>query len=231
MNDFSLHPYTPVSKVDFDCDASDHKFTLTTSKGQVKTKIVFHATNGYVSHVLPSMAGKNGVIGCRAHMIGISPNLPRTAVQLEGGFGYADFWHWILQRPNNGPYLYGLATAEKMGDYNDTTTIPDNDPIRMEMLSFLEEVFPHSFKDLTVEKDIVYDWTGVQGFTATGASIVGRPNPERRGEFVSVGHNGEGMGRCFACSVVIHEAILAELDGITTWTPPAWFPMSYRRNI
>lgn len=231
MKGFSVHPYTPVSKVDFHPEADSHKHTVKTTKGDVKARTVLHATNGYASHLLPPMLGKDGVIGCKAHMIAISPNLPETAVQLEGGFGYASFWHWILQRPNKGPYLYGLATAELFGDYNDTITHPSDHPVRAEMLSFLQDTFPHSFKELNVQKNIEYDWTGVQGFTATGASIVGRPYVERRGEFVSVGHNGEGMGRCFACSTVIHEAILAELDGNTAWTPPDWFPQSYRRNL
>jgi hypothetical protein len=160
----------------------------------------------------------------------VLPNLPESAVQLEGGFGYASFWHWILQRPNKGPYLYGLATAENMDDYNDCVTLEASAPVREQMPAFSHSAFPHSFRNPT-PADILYLWTGIQGFTATGASIVGRPDPERWGEFVSVGHNGEGMARCFACSTVIAEAIIAELDGKTDWQAPEWVPHSYKRNI
>ncbi|KAL4745063.1 hypothetical protein BDW72DRAFT_211796 [Aspergillus terricola var. indicus] len=226
----SVHPYTPVSKVTYEAAREDAPYGLVTTKGTTRAKVVLHATNGYASHLVPSMATEQGVLGCMAHMLGVSPNVPETAVQLEGGFGYASFWHWILQRPKKGPYLYGFATAEQMGEYNDTITLERSHPVRAEMLDFLCRVFPHSFANPT-EKDICYDWTGVQGFTADGSSIVGRPVAERRGEFVSVGHNGEGMGRCFACSTVITEAIIAELDGKTDWQPPAWFPYSYRRNL
>ncbi|KAL1848445.1 hypothetical protein Plec18170_008043 [Paecilomyces lecythidis] len=228
---FSIHPYTPVSQVTYDPNLEDNQYGIVTTKGTTKAKVVFHATNGYASHLLPSMATEKGVVGCISHMLAVSPNLPDTAVQLEGGFGYASFWHWLLQRPNKGPYLYGFATAEKMGNYNDTITIEGTHPVRKEMLSFLSHAFPHSFSKQTSERDICYDWTGVQGFTIDGCSIVGRPVADRRGEFVSIGHNGEGMGRCFACSTVITEAIIAQLDHKTDWEPPAWFPHSYRRNL
>ncbi|KAJ6016843.1 hypothetical protein N7451_000222 [Penicillium sp. IBT 35674x] len=231
MKDFSLHPYTPVSEVSHDPEAEDYPYTVVSTKGRTKAKTVLHATNGYASHLLPAMAQEDGVFGCKAHMLGVQPDSPSTAVQLDGGFGYASFWHWILQRPNGGPYLYGLATAEKVGDYNDTISFDSSPAVRDEMLAFLRKVFPYSFSNQISENDITYDWSGVQGFTMTGSSIVGRPVPERRGEFVSVGHNGEGMGRCFACSTIITEAILAQLDGRMDWEPPKWFPNSYRRNI
>ncbi|KAL2809117.1 FAD dependent oxidoreductase [Aspergillus granulosus] len=211
MRNFSIHPYTPVSEVVHDPGRGDHEYAVVTTKGTTRAKVVLHATNGYASHLLPSLAGEDGIIGCTAHMLGVSPNLPETAAQLEGGFGYASFWHWILQRPNKGPYLYGLATAAKMGEYNDTITLDKSNSVRGEMLSFLERAFPHSFASLDTG-NISYDWTGVQGNTKDGCSIVGRPAADKRGEFISAGHNGEGMGRCFACSTVITEAILAQLD-------------------
>ncbi|CAG8264736.1 unnamed protein product [Penicillium olsonii] len=231
MKKFTLHPYTPVSGVLCDPDVADYQYTVVSTKGKTRAKTVLHATNAYASHILPSMSENDGVFGCKAHMLGVQPNLQDTAIQLEGGFGYASFWHWILQRPNKGPYLHGFATAEMVGDFNDTITLETTHPARKEMLSFLRKAFPHSFSDQTCEKDVTYDWTGIQGFTMTGCSIVGRPVATHRGEFVSVGHNGEGMGRCFACSTVVTDAILAQLDGKTDWEPPAWFPHSYRRNM
>ncbi|KAL3482628.1 FAD dependent oxidoreductase [Aspergillus germanicus] len=175
---FSLHPYTPVMEVTYNPELEDAPYGIVTTKGTTRAKAVFHATNSYASHLLPSMGTKEGVRGCMAHMLGVQPNLPETAIQLEGGFGYASFWHWILQRPKKGPFLYGFAEAEGMAD----------------MLAFLAKFFPHTFSEQTAGKDIWYDWTGVQGFTADGCSIVGRLVVERRGEFVSVGHNGKGMG-------------------------------------
>ncbi|KAL4791931.1 hypothetical protein BDV19DRAFT_392706 [Aspergillus venezuelensis] len=116
-------------------------------------------------------------------MLAVQPN--RTApltCQLSRGFGYQDFWHWILQRPNHGPYLYGLATAEEAGDYNDNVTLPDDNPHKRGMIDFLEHAFQHHFQDIDMKRDILYDWTGTQGFTKDGASIVGRPTLGSPGE-------------------------------------------------
>lgn len=232
MPALTIHAYTPASSVVSDFTAERYHYTVSTNRGEIKARAVFHATNGYASHLVPSLCGKDGVYGRKAHMLGVQPNItaPDTC-QLSRGFGYQDFWHWILQRPNNGPYLYGLATAEVTGDYNDNITLPENTPHRREMVQFLETVFPHHFEDIDFKRDVVYDWTGIQGFTKDGASIVGRPTKGSPGEYVSVGHNGEGMGRCFACATVATDAMLSYLKGTKSWTPPEWFPMSFARNL
>ncbi|KAF7555473.1 hypothetical protein G7Z17_g2159 [Cylindrodendrum hubeiense] len=230
MKHLTLHPYTPVWKVDYD-ESNEISYTITTSKGQVRARTILHATNGYATHLVPALQNADGVFGCSAHMLGVQPNVAEPTPVMSYGLGYRECFHWMLQRPNNGPFLYGLWKAERIGHYNDTLTLDTNNGIREEMFSFLESAYPNKFRNLTSEKDVSYDWQGVQGFTKSGASIVGRPVPERRGEFVAVGFNGEGMGRCFACASVITDAILAELKGDTDWQAPEWFPSSYKRNL
>lgn len=230
MKHLSLHPFTPVWKVDYD-EAQEFKYSLTTSKGVVLARTVLHATNGYASHLVPALQRPDGVFGCSAHMMAVQPNVEDPTPQMEYGLGYRECFHWMLQRPNAGPFLYGLWKAERIGQYNDTVTLDGNNGIRKEMFSFLESAYPNKFKNLALEKDVPYGWQGVQGFTQTGLSIVGRPEPERSGEFVAVGFNGEEMGRCFACASVISGAILAELKGDKDWQPPEWFPRSYKRNL
>ncbi|KAL5593008.1 hypothetical protein FOBRF1_012110 [Fusarium oxysporum] len=231
MPNLTIHPYTPVSAVKHDDSSAEYKYEAVSTKRTIRAKSVLHATNGYVTHLVPELRKKDGVYGRKAHMLGVTPNVADCKVQIESGFGYAEFWHWILQRPNNGPYLYGLATAEWKEDYNDTITLPPDHAVREGMLAFLEKAFPHSFDKIDASRDISYDWTGVWALTESTASIVGRAVPENHGEFVSVGHNGEGMGRCYFCSVVIVEAILAHLDGKEDWEPPEWFPKTFARNL
>jgi glycine/D-amino acid oxidase-like deaminating enzyme len=72
MKHFSVQPYTPVSRVDYDSSQEELKYTVATTKGSIRAKVVLHATNGYASHILPSLAGKDGVVGCKAHMLGIA---------------------------------------------------------------------------------------------------------------------------------------------------------------
>ncbi|KAL5593015.1 hypothetical protein FOBRF1_012117 [Fusarium oxysporum] len=230
MDKFSLHPYTPVWKVQYTDEEETHKYTLATSKGKTRARTVLHATNAYASYLCDSLVGENGVFGCGAHMLALQPNVTTNKTQLDISFGYADFWHWVLQRPNLGPYLYGLATGRYMGDFNDNLTIQDDDPSRPALIEFMEKTFPRAFQNIN-PKDITYDWKGVMGLTNNGASFVGRPKAERRGEFASVGHNGEGMGRGFIFAFVIAQAVLAELEGRKDWTPPEWFPNSFIRNL
>ncbi|KAK8088438.1 FAD dependent oxidoreductase [Apiospora hydei] len=230
----SLHPHTPVTSVTKTMEGSSPRYVVTTDTGRtLKAKVVLHATNGYASHLVPSLRGKRGVVGCMAHMLGVQPP-PSTqaaaAPQLNLGFGYADFWHWIQQRPQGGPFLYGLATAESMNKYDDCATLPDDHAVRQEMYQFLQKTFGTWFPGGNVGQYVKYDWTGIQGFTADGASIVGRPIKNSPGEFASVGHNGEGMTRCFACSSVVADMVLAYLRGDEDLSVPEWFPRAFLRD-
>jgi glycine/D-amino acid oxidase-like deaminating enzyme len=117
-----------------------------------------------------------------------------------------------------------------MNDYDDSKTIARDNIALKHMLSFLQTAFPKSFQSPDYERDVLYDWTGVQGLTKSGASYVGRPSTEKPGEFMSVGHNGEGMTRCFACASVATDAIIAYLDE-REYSPPSWLPLCYRYNI
>lgn len=101
MPALTIHAYTPASSVVSDFTAERYHYTVSTNRGEIKARAVFHATNGYASHLVPSLCGKDGVYGRKAHMLGVQPNItaPDTC-QLSRGFGYQDFWHWILQRPD-----------------------------------------------------------------------------------------------------------------------------------
>ncbi|KAF2995970.1 hypothetical protein E8E14_004039 [Neopestalotiopsis sp. 37M] len=228
MPQLSIHPYTPVESISHLPSTSTYQ--VCTAQGVVNTKAIFHATNAYAGSISPSLGGPDGVFGCKAHMLGVQPNVPGCTRQLKPGFGYANFWHWILQRPDSGPYLYGLANAELLNDYDDTKTLPLDSAVRKDMVEFLQKAFPESFQSIDSSRDIKYDWTGIQGFTMTGASIVGRVSADSPGEFVSVGHNGEGMGRCFLAATVATDAMLAYLSG-EAYVVPESFPKSWRRNM
>lgn len=231
MPNLTLHPFTPATSMIYsENDSSSKGYSTVTSKGTINSRAVLHATNGYAGHLLPEMREKDGVFGCRAHMFGFQPNVPTPEATLEKGVRFARCYHWLMQRPSNGPFLYGVADAEMVNMYNDT--IPQETKgsgIHAKMADFLTSAFPGLFKgDLSAAAE--YDWTGIMGFTLNGAAIVGRPSASRRGEFVTVGFNGEGMAKCFACATVATEALVNFLDGQDDWTPPEWFPRAWTRN-
>jgi glycine/D-amino acid oxidase-like deaminating enzyme len=226
----SIHPHNPVLGITMTENGASPLYQVRTKKGYITARAVLHATNAYAGSICSDLHGTDGVFGCKAHMIAVQPNVKDCSKQLQVGFGYADFWHWLHQRPNNGPFLYGFGEAELLNDYDDTRTISEDHPARQRMNTFLGAVFPSWYENVDITKDATHDWTGVQGFTMTGASIVGQVSKNSPGEFASVGHNGEGMTRCFASAYIATRALLAYLDGERFQTP-AWFPHSYRRNI
>lgn len=217
------------------------RYAVETAKGLVSCPVVVHATNAYASHLIPSLGGVDGVLGCKAECIAVQPNVASEAgassKSLGGGLGYEEFWHWLIQRPDNGPFIYGWSGVEMVGDYDDSTTLPraeDGSPAGHKVMAgFLEGAFPTTFKAIDPERDVTYRWTGIQGFTKRGASLVGRHSTESPGEFISVGHNGEGMGRCFASALVMTDRALHYLDGKdeANWSAPDWFPQSFLYNI
>lgn len=230
MPSLSIHPHTPALDISPTTAENVHSYRIRTNKGSIATRAVLHATNGYAGSICPSLHGSKGVFGCKAHMLAVQPNVKPTTKRFPVGFGYADFWHWLHQRPHEGPFLYGLAEAELLNDYDDTTTIARDHPARQKMKTFLETIFPLWFENIDPARHVTHDWTGVQGFTMTGASIVGKVSLESPGEFASVGHNGEGMSRCFASAAIATGAMLAYL-GEKQFDTPEWFPHTYRRNL
>ena len=232
MAGLSIHTFNPVSSVKYEPRInSEYPYTITTEHGVLRSRAVFHATNAYCNRLIPELRSvTTGVFGCRAHMLAVQPNVAPMTETMSPGFGYDDFWHWIIQRPQNGPFLYGYAEVESMGDYDDSSTLSEDHPVRSTMLRFLENTFPKKFNSLEAGRDVIADWTGIQGFTSNGSSIVGRPRVDSPAEWCSVGHNGEGMTRCFLAASVATQAMLAQLAG-ESWKAPEWFPISYMRNL
>ncbi|KAF4450488.1 cytochrome P450 [Fusarium austroafricanum] len=242
ITNLSIHPYNPVRSVQkSDALGSKPSYTVETDKGIIRCLAVVHATNAYASYLIPSLKGPQGVLGCKAECIAIAPNVSSavdsTPPGLRGGLGFDEFCHYLIQRPNNGPFIYGWSGVEMVGNYDDSCTLPkgsDGIPAGGNVMKeFLESAFPESFEDIQWDQSVSHRWTGIQGFTQSGASLVGRHSKESPGEFISVGHNGEGMGRCFASSTVMTDRLLHYLDGKdeSSWSAPEWFPRSFLYNI
>ena len=245
MPNLSIHPYTParsVEKSDDDASSEPPSYTVKTDGASIRCRAVVHATNAYASYLIPGLRGLDGVLGCKAECTAIRPNVApaapgSTKSGLRGGLGFDEFWHWLIQRPGGGPFIYGWSGVEMVGDYDDSGTLPRGEDGshagQRVMGDFLESAFPESFRDVDWDRDVQNRWTGIQGFTRTGASLVGRHSAESPGEFISVGHNGEGMGRCFASATVMTDRLLHYLDARDedAWSPPDWFPRSFLLNI
>lgn len=236
MPNFTIHPYNPVKSVSMNASASSSavEYNVVTEKGSIRARAVAHATNAYASHLIPSLVSRDGVFGCKSDVVAIQPNATPAASSVQGGIGYDLFWHWLIQRPHNGPFIYGSSSTEKLLDYDDSVTLVDDESTHKHMKEWLESSLPRHFNSIEWSRDVLYSWSGVQAYTMDGTSCVGHPTKDSVGEFMSVGHNGEGMGRCFSCSHVLVDKLLYYLEGDSNqgpWSPPDWFPRSFLRNV
>ena len=74
--DVQLFTHTPVNNVTKAASASTSAdpWLLSTSRGEIRAKQVVHATNGYVSHLLPEFAtGRQKVVPCRGQVVAVRP--------------------------------------------------------------------------------------------------------------------------------------------------------------
>ncbi|KAF4960044.1 hypothetical protein FSARC_10575 [Fusarium sarcochroum] len=235
MAHLNIQTHTPVTKVEFEA-TSELPYQVQTDRGNIRARSVLHATNAYARALVPELRGQDGVFGVRGNMIGIR-STEASARDVDPGFLHTYAIHYMLQRrrvtddPEKPPiFLYGHGDAETIEEFDDSLVPVEVEPIKEAMYSFLEMSLPHHFPKIEAKKQVEYDWTGIMGFTKNGCSIVGRVSPERQGEFLCVGHNGEGMNRCFVLSTITAQAILAELNG-TKFEAPDWIPRAYLRNM
>ncbi|KAF4956241.1 hypothetical protein FSARC_11640 [Fusarium sarcochroum] len=111
MPNLTIQSYCPVESVQKDTMAPQHMnfgYSAVTKRGTIRSRTVIHGTNAYASNLIPSLVCENGVFGCKADVLAIQPNCDPTASSLlQGGLGHDLFWHWAIQRPQNGPFIYG----------------------------------------------------------------------------------------------------------------------------
>ncbi|SPC64322.1 uncharacterized protein UHOD_05019 [Ustilago sp. UG-2017b] len=197
---------------------------LTTSNGAIDAGYVVHATNGYASHLLPSLSTPTtGITPTRAQVIALPPSSPSYlwGMGLSAGDGY-EYGH---QRPSSEPPLYILgggreyAPSREWGVADDTTL---NSDVSEFLHPCMGKVFPNSYGGKEVERE----WTGIMGYTKTKNPIVGTIGGSRGREWIAAGYSGHGMTRAYGCAEVVAEMVMAEIDG-RQWREKGGFPGCY----
>lgn len=200
---------TAVTEVTY--DESSQMYKLTTPRGIVTAKTIFHATNGYTGHLLPNLRGK------------IIPVLGFMSAQETppkfGNYGRDRTWSFFGSKTfdettgvqESGVY-YGNQSPEENtlfwgGDRVpvDRTIDADDSAIPSASREDLAGVLPKQFTAWAEgEKPIVKQiWSGIQGYTADHVPLIGvLPSSvtHRAGqrEIVCAGFNGAGMCQCWS---------------------------------
>lgn len=180
-----IEPNDPMS--------SNRKWLVRTSKGDIQCNNVFHATNGYVSHLLPEFAGK--VAPLKGNVVAVAPPPAWTVKPMDhtAGVQWGEDFDYMIQRPNDGfPLIYGgrdlahpRGFTAGVGDWDDSTTTP-------EIVQSLQD-FPakHMAGWSKEQASLRYAWSGIMGLTSDELPFVGEV-PGRPGQFTAAGYSGHG---------------------------------------
>ncbi|KAI0091422.1 FAD dependent oxidoreductase [Irpex rosettiformis] len=244
----SIHTFTPVTSITPISDEESTKirkrrWNVNTPRGTITSSYILHATNAYVSHLLPHLHGPEGVIPGRGQIMATRASvgrLPLTAFGANEGFEY-----WF-PRPlksqadvdNERPLVIlggGREAAERYELYETDDSKVDEELSRT-MKRFLPAVFPGKFEE---GKEPEMEWSGIMGFTKTGDPLVGPvvdPNDtsdvdQYEGQYICAGFSGHGMPRAFACAEAVAGMIANDImiagGSKEKWTPPSWIPLHY----
>ncbi|TCD71721.1 hypothetical protein EIP91_005487 [Steccherinum ochraceum] len=239
-----LHTHTAVTAITpiSLSNASSHgpfprRHNLTTPRGQIGCSYVLHATNAYVSHLLPHLTGPSGVVPTRGQVMAVRAGVPADELSAAGGIGNEGLEYWFPRPVKNpaedAPLVIvggGREVTQPGFEFYETDDSVVNPAVGKALRAFLPAAFPEKYEE---DRAPELEWTGVMGYTRTGDPFVGRvvdssrgDTAELDGQYLSVGYNGHGMPRAFACAEVVAGMIVSDIRK-QKWEPPNWFPKSY----
>ncbi|KAK7685831.1 hypothetical protein QCA50_011177 [Cerrena zonata] len=234
-----LHTETPVTSISpipqsrISSTVFPRRHSLSTPRGTVSCSYVVHATNGYTSHLLPHLAGPNGIIPKRAQIIATRASVTQDVMKKIAGVANDGLEYWF-PRPLKGSEKYPLVIVgggeEIEFELYKTDDSVLNEPVGKGLRRFMPSVYPERF-DAAREPEM--EWTGILSYTKSGDPFVGPvidpaypENPAHEGQFVSAGYSGHGMPRAYACAEAVSQMVVADIKK-EKWELPDWLPTNY----
>ncbi|KAF6831379.1 FAD dependent oxidoreductase superfamily protein, partial [Colletotrichum plurivorum] len=234
----AIEANTPVLRVEFSPETDrEHPYLITTSRGTMRAKKVFHCTNAHASHLLPRLAGRiypfRGTMsvqkpGPRLANLGGSKSWSlahKETLDAETGL-YDTGLYYLQQNALTGRIWIGNETAYMKDILTSDDTYVPNEAVRA-LSTVLPKLFLEGWGDeQTSEVEAI--WSGIQGHTADGLPIVGRVSgsllgvgsDEDDGQWIAAGFNGYGMDKCWLTG----EALVRMMFGEDV---SAWFPQAF----
>lgn len=196
-------------------DHPHYRWRVQTSRGPILARTVIHASNGYASSVIPSLAsGPERIVPTRGQVLAYVP-WPSANPRWTTAFSAPRPDNYFFQRPDGGPIIIGgsrVAAGEpyEFGVSDDSTVNP---AVEEALRSYLPKQFPKWFGPGR-EGDVEDSWTGVMGFRVSGTPLVrsvlsmsslgltipqvGQLYAEEEplvGQYISAGYSGHGVVR------------------------------------
>ncbi|KAL4970209.1 NAD(P)/FAD-dependent oxidoreductase [Aspergillus stella-maris] len=202
-NNLNIQTNTVVTAV----KESDDFATVHTTRGTMKSPIVIHATNAWMSHLVPEL--RPFVSPVRAN---VQRHLPpgSTSISIDNSLWlrYAEHdYDYMVQRPD-GSFILGRANTARRATSDDG---------KMDVLpqTHLRTVVPTLVNFWTgsegANTKITHAWSGCVAFTQDGNPFVGKwPGAGRKHQWVCGAYQGIGMVRAFRSAQALASMVLGE---------------------
>lgn len=148
-----MHTRTPVTAISRLPDTDSRRWSLETSRGNIACSYVLHATNAYVSHLLPHMYGPDGVIPTRGQVFATRAAAPADVITKIAWGANEGFEYWF-PRPvkihEATPLVIlggGREIAKPTYELYEVDDSVCNERVGQAMRKFLPTVFPGKFEN------------------------------------------------------------------------------------
>ena len=159
-----LHTRTPVQSVSpADDSQSSRRWLLSTPRGKISCSYVVHATNAYISHLLPHMQGPDGIIPTRGQVVAVRAAATTEAITKHSWSGNEGFEYWF-PRPvaiSEHPLIILGGGREAAKPHYELYEVDDsilNVEIGSALRKFLPAVFPTLYER---DKEPDMEWVSV----------------------------------------------------------------------
>ena len=209
LNDINLQTNTPVTAVISDPNGG---FILETSRGRMHADRVVHASNAYISSLLPEYA-KN-IIPCKGICCRIAVPTGSHAPLLNNSYinRTEDLTlSYLIPRADGSIVVGGAASKfkpfrDQWYDNVDDSTLIDSAKDYYE--NYMQRTY-RGWEDSGATVDKI--WSGVMGYSFDSNPHIGAV-PEKLGQFVIAGFNGHGMPVIWLSSKGLAKMLIEEVD-------------------
>ena len=225
----NLQTKTPVEKIEPykkspDISGTSARHILYTPRGNIRTRNVILATNGYTSHLLPHFSSL--IVPERGTMTALIP--PKCSKPLSNSYGFvgangANPIHeeYLNQRPFSGvpnPAGHLMLGGGEVAKSRKMVNEDDDSFVDMGSVAYLKRVLLQLL-DLGGETEGLHEleathaWSGIWGTSIDDHPWVGAV-PDMKGVWLAGGYSGHGMPNATLCAKAVVEMMLAQDDGI-----------------
>ncbi|KAK1814241.1 hypothetical protein LTR12_011362 [Friedmanniomyces endolithicus] len=227
----AIETYTPVHAVSEATPGEERlgRCVVKTSRGEIRASHVVYCTNGFTSHLLPSLRGKLFPFRGTMSAQDLGPSFPNHGadrswsllstphVDEKSGVRSASLYY-LTQDTDTGYMMLG-------GEYEKPEDLVCSDDSKVNFRSAEEivKVLPRHFETSGPPR-VKSLWSGIMGFSRDGIPMIGRLPEEVTGrreesEWIDAGFNGYGTGYCYSCGLAIAHMLLGK--DVSGWVPSA----------